>query len=230
MIVYTSVLGKAEKLYDPLKPGDHKFVCFTDLPIKSKVWEIRRPETDLEGRLAARWHKLHPHILFPDALESIWIDANMQLLVDPDLVCVKARGHEMVGLVHPKNDTILEEAAQINASLKIPMEILNGMISRYRDRGFKAEEHRTVTSTGFLFRRHTPAMRIFHEIWWQEVLCCVRDQMSVDFAAKMAGITIKHFAWHFRNCEFFQYYTHEGLKAKIRPRNLTMKYGRTFLR
>lgn len=229
MIVYTAVIGKEEKLYPPASPGHHHFICFTDLPIKSDAWEIKKfPNIMENGRLQARWLKTHPEILFPHELESVWIDANMRLFANPDDIILKARGNELVGLVHPKNDNLGEEAAQINASLKIPMELLSGMIYRYKAEGFMPPN--LVTSTGFLYRRHTPAMQAFHLIWWKEISVCVRDQMSVDYSAWKAGVETKHFAGHFRNNDFFQYFTHEGKQAILRPRNLTNKFGRRFLK
>lgn len=230
MIVYTAIMGKLEKLYDPLKPDRSKdqYICFTDQKIRSRNWEIRPAVYRHEdGRLAARQHKVHPHVLFPGAEDSIWMDANMQLTVDPEVVRIKARGFELVGLVHPKNDSVEQEAAQIHASLKIPLELLCWMIANYRADGFVPPS--LVTSTGFLYRKHTPAMRQFHEIWWKEILVCIRDQMSVDYSAWKAGVQMRHFAGHFRNCDFFRYFTHEGKETKILARNLTLKNGRTFL-
>ena len=228
MIVYTAIIGKEEKLYAPSNPGHHSFICFTDLPIKSDVWEIRKVHNIPEdGRLQARWLKTHPEELFPKETESVWIDANMHLLANPDEIILKARGFELVGLVHPKNDDLLQEADQINASLKIPWEDLGAQIQRFQAQGFELPNY--VTSTGFLYRRHTPSMRVFHDIWWKEILVCVRDQMSVDYAAWAAGIRTRHFAGHFRNNDFFQYFTHGGKQAILRPRNLTRKFGRRFL-
>ena len=230
MIVYTAVIGKPEKLYPPANPGHHRFICFTDQPqVKSPGWDILKVSNPVgTGRLQARRLKTHPEDLFPKELESVWIDANMQLLANPDEIIRKARGNELVGLVHPKNDDLLQEADQINASLKIPREDLGAQIQRFQAQGFELPNY--VTSTGFLYRRHTPAMRMFHSIWWNEILVCVRDQMSVDFAAWSAGIQMRHFAGHFRNNDFFQYFTHEGKQAILRHRGLTNKFGRTFLK
>ena len=229
MIIYTAIIGKPEPLYTPARPGGHRFLCFTDLPISCPGWEIRRicVSKESDPRKEARYLKTHPHALFPDQSETVWIDANMRLDCDPTEIPRRAGSSSLVGLVHPKNDDLHQEATQINASLKIPMELLDGMIARYQANGFQLPN--LVTSTGFLFRRATPGTIRFNELWWNEILVCVRDQMSVDYCAWKAGIEMCHFDGHFRNNDFFQYFTHEGKQAILRPRNLTKKFGRKFL-
>ena len=230
MIIYTAIIGKTEPLYTPALPGGRRFLCFTDLPISCPGWEIRRIciAKESDPRKEARYLKTHPHNLFPNQLETVWIDANMRLDCDPSEISRFAGPHELVGLVHPKNDNLSEEAAQIHASLKIPMDLLDGMIARYLADGFPLPN--LVTSTGFLYRKNTPDTIRFNNLWWREIQVCVRDQMSVDYCAWKAGVEICHFGGHFRNNDFFQYFTHEGKQAILRPRNLTRKFGRRFLK
>src|SRR5262245_26277455 len=78
VVVYTVVTGG----YDPLRvPGSvtpgYDYVAFLDqgTPGVSGPWQ-RRPVTVMERSpdVAARYYKLHPHLLFPDHDASVYID------------------------------------------------------------------------------------------------------------------------------------------------------------
>src|SRR5690606_14433580 len=65
---------------------DWDYVCFTDDPEllakeKEGVWEIRAlAATGYAPGQANRWHKMHPHILFVDYEESVYVDGNINII------------------------------------------------------------------------------------------------------------------------------------------------------
>ncbi len=67
---------------------DWDYICFTDNEndIKAErvgIWQIRPLQynkSDVSRN--NRWHKMHPHILFPEYKDSIYIDANINILSD----------------------------------------------------------------------------------------------------------------------------------------------------
>ena len=82
-VIYTCITGG----YDKLRSHTHTnpnwdYVCFTDdLSMENPSWEIRSLFFDkLDNVRKQRWHKLHPHMLFPEYEKSIWIDANINVL------------------------------------------------------------------------------------------------------------------------------------------------------
>ena len=79
LVIYTCITGAYDILVDPVAifPGVD-FVCFTDHDVKRKVWQLRNPvHREKNALLTARWHKLHPHELFPDYDYSLWVDGNV---------------------------------------------------------------------------------------------------------------------------------------------------------
>lgn len=88
-VVYTCLTGSYDSL--PLHSYldfDWDYICFTDSPdlLKTKyfgAWQIRPLAFNkLDNTKNARWHKTHPHILFDEYAESIWIDANIAIKND----------------------------------------------------------------------------------------------------------------------------------------------------
>ncbi len=91
-VIYTCITNDYDHIseiqaYGYINP-EWDYVCFTDNQedIKRKkvgIWEIRPlqySKSDVSRN--NRWHKMHPHILFPDYEESIYLDANINILTD----------------------------------------------------------------------------------------------------------------------------------------------------
>ena len=103
-IIYTAFSGKYDIL--PICPtcynNDWDYVLFTDNKtlIKLKyfgVWQIRPLAFDkLDATRNARWHKTHPHILFPEYKESLWIDANIDIVGDNIFKTIAATDKKML--------------------------------------------------------------------------------------------------------------------------------------
>jgi len=84
-VVYTCIVGD----YDPIAPHayvdpDWDYVCFTDNPPADPTeyfWRFRPLRfTQRDDYRNARWHKLHPHRLFPEYSRSLWVDGNVDIL------------------------------------------------------------------------------------------------------------------------------------------------------
>ena len=82
LVVYTSIMGGRHRLIDPtVITPDCRYVCFTDQPHLSEIWEIVRVPSGDDPRRASRYYKMKPHLLF-DVEYSIWIDAAFRINVD----------------------------------------------------------------------------------------------------------------------------------------------------
>jgi hypothetical protein len=195
LIVYTCVLGDTDPLQEPLRPGRTRFVCFTDQPIRSKVWEIvKLPKQDAPKR-ACRAYKQPSHLIFPEADATLWVDAQLQLLADPmDLLAQYPA--EFCGMRHHKRHRIKDEAEAIIRAGKAKPEAIRAQLADYQADGWDtdASPQRAITNGGLMLRRHTGTVRRFNELWHAEVQSrTLRDQMSLDYCADKAGMRIHYF-------------------------------------
>ena len=81
-VVYTSIMGSIDELNEVVQPNDNvDYLCFTDNQnLRSKTWKIILCRDYFNSpRLTAKVFKLFPHSLFPDALESLWVDGNFEI-------------------------------------------------------------------------------------------------------------------------------------------------------
>ena len=85
-IIYTCITGDYDELLNhTFISSDWDYVCFSDnMGIKNKKnsqWIIRPLCFDkLDNARNQRWHKIHPHILFPEYEVSLWVDGNVDIL------------------------------------------------------------------------------------------------------------------------------------------------------
>lgn len=195
LVVYTCVFGDTDPLRDPLKTGGVRFVCFTDQPVKSKVWEIvTLPKQDAPKR-ACRQYKQPSHLIFPEADATLWIDAQFQLTASPIDILRKYPG-EFTGFRHHKRNRITDEAEAIIKAGKAKPDAIHDQLAAYKAQGWDtdAKPQRAITNGGCMLRRHTERVKRFNEAWNHEVQTrTLRDQMSLDYCAANVGLRIDHF-------------------------------------
>ena len=195
MIVYSCIFGATDPLREPKRPGNTRFVLFTDQDIKSKRWEVVRLPKMPAPKRESRNYKQPSHLIFPDADATLWIDAAFTLLADP-LEILARYPQEMVGFRHHKRSRIKEEAPAIVRAGKGRAKDVFAQLAAYQADGWDtdAKPQRLITNGGFLLRRHTPRVRAFNELWHHEVQTrSLRDQMSIDYCAHKVGLPIAHF-------------------------------------
>lgn len=207
MIVYTTVFGRTDPLHEPKVRGNARFVCFTDQPIESDNWEIvRLPKQEAPTR-ASRLTKALPHIQFPAAEWTLWMDANFTLLVDPE--SLKQHG-EFVNFVHPDRTRITDEAEAIIRLGKAKEDATRRQLAAYHAEGFDTDANpMTVLSCdGVILRRHTDAVKAVNEAWAQELRThTLRDQMSLDYVCWKQGFSLSRWPGSHRSNPYF-HFTH----------------------
>lgn len=87
-VIYTCITGGYDNLIEHNCINlNCDYVCFTDNPTLLKerkigTWEIRPVKKITEDNsLNNRWHKMHPHVLFPNYGDSIYIDGNIDAIL-----------------------------------------------------------------------------------------------------------------------------------------------------
>jgi len=197
--VYTAIFGDYDVLRDPgmLNPGC-RYLCFSDSPQKSEVWETvvqrRVMSTAVQD---ARLIKILSH-RFVDTKYSIWLDGNLQLLIDPVKIVTKYLVNRDIALfAHCERDCIYQEAETNVFLRKAPAENINKQISRYRVEGYP--EHNGLAETSILIRRHTPEVIAFNSLWWAEMLQGTwRDQLSFNVVCWRTGMKYEDIGGNFR--------------------------------
>lgn len=144
-------------------------------PPRTDVLSIPDPGLFHDPRRNARMVKLLSH-LYVQADVSVWIDANVELRVDPAELVDMLEDRPVGCFAHWDRDDILEEADAVIAQGKDTADRVKPQVNHYL--GFGAVARR-LGMTFLLVRRHTPEVMRANERWWAH-LCrwSVRDQIA----------------------------------------------------
>lgn len=194
MIVYTACMGEqTDPLHEPEVIGKCGYICFTDQPIKSRVWTmVRLPKQDRPTRCARRL-KASSHVLFPRQ-STLWIDCCFTLLVDPHDMLEEYRG-EMCATRHFMRNRIAEEGPAVLRLGKAKPETVVRQIDAYRSEGFDTVDNpqKDLTYGGILLRRPTETVRRFEKLLIEQLdTYTLRDQLSIDYCAWKTGLEIQY--------------------------------------
>lgn len=191
-VLYTCITGNYDRLLlQKFIADDYDYVCFTDnsqlLSYSNYgAWIIKPLASNMQDAvLSNRWHKTHPHILFPEYEASIYIDGNIRLNSG---YFIKAAEDKNIALVIPKHNIRNCVFEEIEAVMKIIVPkgitsdisvkkmheflILNEMPHNY---GF--------LENNFIYRKHNDkrVIKIMEE-WWHFIETIVnRDQLSLPY-------------------------------------------------
>lgn len=210
ILVFTALIGPTESAPPAGAPGDGvRYVCFTDR--EAPGWECLPPIAG-PAREAARYAKTHPL----EADWSIWMDASFDLMVSPADIVAAVGDAEIAGFAHPDRCTVSDEAREIIKLGLAPFDLVGRQVAAYRKAGFLVDVPRQLTTTGLLVRRHSEAVARFNSRWWDEMTShTMRDQLSVDFAAWVTGISIAHLPGHYRNNRFARYNRERHRRGRV---------------
>lgn len=206
--IYTVITGGKDKLDETINGNGAKLVCFTDEDITSEVWEIRKlSQIFADPRRESRIAKMLPHIMFPDATYSLYIDGNIsikvpiQRLIDEWLVET-----DVAMFKHSTRDCLFDEAKECIRLGLDEKNVIEGHTERYK--GFP--EHAGLCAGGVILRKHTPKIARFNEAWFAEYCTgCKRDQISMPVAIHKAGVPVKTIPGHPFYHEYFEMTAHE---------------------
>ena len=165
-----------------------------DLPVPAP-WQLRPIQrTERNPRMTARWHKLHPHLLFPDREASLYIDSNVVLRAPVGALFERMLAEAPIALFrHPERDCPYAEA-EVVAHHRLDDEVIvEAQMAYYRAKGFPAGAG--LHNSGVLLRRHgDPRMADFLEDWWRQLkVFSHRDQLSLDFMLRRHAIALRRF-------------------------------------
>ena len=192
-VIYTSVVGNFDLLLAPsvVEPRfDYVVFCEdTDAAIPPP-WQ-RRPLTRRErnARMTSRWHKFHPHLLFPDHDLSLYIDGNVRLTAPVSALIDQMSAAGPIALFrHAERDCAYAEAEIVKRYRLDDCSIVDSQMAYYRALGYPAKSGLHI-STVQIRRHQDPRLAAFLDDWWQQVkIFSHRDQLSLDFMLMRKGI------------------------------------------
>lgn len=204
-VIYTCVTGNYDLLDDHtfINP-DWDYVCFTDNPYilerKFKSWKVKKLKFDkLDPTRNNRWHKLHPHLLFPEYEMSLWVDSNVDILspqVFADVDSAIDSGEAMSIAPHPERDCIYDEILACIEHGKDSPENMWPQIEKFKKDGFPS--HYGLFETNVLLRKHNlrKVQKVMDDWWWWIENYSKRDQLSLTYVLwkhkmKVAPLTDK---------------------------------------
>ena len=196
IVVYTAIFGKKDNLVAPaFVPPNCDFICFTDQPFRSSVWQIRRVEPpEADPTRSARKYKILAHRFLPEYTISIWVDGNVILKGDMnDLIRDYLTDANLAVLDHAKSKEIPLSSLAEHEERLLLMERVGkhqedgGLVKRqgdaYRALGFP--DTGGLAWTCVLLRHHNESDVVAAmEAWWEELVrWSKRDQMSFNYVA-----------------------------------------------
>lgn len=237
LVIYTCVTGGYDRIEDPavVVPWAD-YVCFSNNPVKSSVWQWR-PIEEAELPVAAlrtptlisRWYKLRPELLFPEYDYSLWIDGNIVIASGEIYEIVENQMEAGVlysGIRHPERDDVYEESERILRGGRESAARLRKTVKYLLKEGFP--RHWGLFENNVILRRHNDAQVMRFDEFWMGMLVnySQRDQMSQTYCLWKTGLPFEYLlpeGFSARNHPTFRYVSHgpvyvkdHGLRGRIR--------------
>lgn len=190
-IIYTCITGGYDNLSQHTCINkNYDYVCFTDnldLIDKGQLgeWKILPLQFNkLDNIRNARWHKTHPHKLFPSYKYSIWVDGNIDIRnkkVYDEIDKLIANRTIFAAPLHPLRNCAYVESIFVKNLKKDTSEKVDEEIGYLRKQ--KYPKNNGLYETGFMLRQHNePICRQTMDAWWNMIQkYSYRDQLSINF-------------------------------------------------
>lgn len=215
-VLYTCITGGYDKLIVPTFYNcDWDYICFTDnteLLDDKHVgpWVIKPLEyMKSSNAINNRWHKFHPHILFPNYSESIYIDGNLDILDDFLFQEIESKNNQKILLpIHFKNDCIYKEIKCVKKAKKATTNQLKNIRHLLKENHFP--KCYGLTENNIIYRKHNDEQIIsLMNQWWNLLKVVPRDQLSLsyilwknnikvsDISISNARVNIEHYNFYY---------------------------------
>ncbi len=187
--VITSITGGKNELLPAPKSDRAQYLCFTDQDIHSEDWKVLKACDKFKNPvLNAKIHKILAH-KYCDTDYIIWVDGNIQLLVDPAELIEQLGDKDLALFNHPGRDDIYDEADACVALKKGDLLEIAEQIKEYAKREYP--RHTGLCECGVIVRRNNEKTNALFEKWWAEITrYSERDQLSFPMVIKREDISL----------------------------------------
>jgi len=233
-VIYTCITGGYDKLEDPKVISEgFDYICFTDTPFESKIWQMRPIPSELDylsNVKRQRNIKINPHKYLSEYDFSVWVDGNYIFKGDVNKYIEKYCNKEDISIFigkHPTRRCIYEEAKAVIKIKKDTSENVNKQMSVYKKEGFPKNYGLVQSNIIFRYHNNEDCIRLM-EAWWKEVeQYSHRDQLSFNYAVwKNPDVKIEYLDKSVFNNEYFKW----GCSHKGKSNTQNKKTGTTIVR
>lgn len=175
-IIYTCITNNYDELQDPyIISNDFNYICYTDTPHKSDIWEIRPILKNCASHiLTSRFHKTIGANLI-DADITIWQDAKITFIQNQSHL-FDNKGITLI--YHPKRNCIYDEAMKAIQLKKCDNKKIKQQIAKYKKEGMPINNG--LYETAIVIRDKSQTS--LNVNWWNEIkLHSTRDQISLPY-------------------------------------------------
>lgn len=217
--IYTAIFGDRQRdflLEQKIIPENCDYICYTDRPLKSKVWQVRQvtPPMVNDPVRSARMYKVLPHRHLGSYEVSLWIDSYIWVKRDVNNLVDQYLANNDIAIydhmqIPDARDCIYDEAQALMdlasvGNYKDDPKVMMEQVERYRAEGYPAH-HGLISSMIILRRHHQPLVSKTMEDWWQEIKQgSRRDQLSFNYVAWKNNLSLTYLPGDSRNNEYFK--------------------------
>lgn len=178
---------------DAFRDSPYPMVLFTDDPTARVTKNVRivpcPPQAGVTPVRTARFYSANPHLLFPDADVTIYMNGSVRLAVPPERIVEIMGPADMACFKHDRRDCLYEEGYEVARQGIDDPAVVEAQLARYRDAGHP--RHWGLWGLSLYVRRHTDRMRALNEAWYEEIKAgSFRDQISFPFVVRKTGVKI----------------------------------------
>lgn len=189
-VIYTCITGSYDDLiHHAYTDPRWDYVCFTDDPSLiaqgHALWQLKLIVFDrLDKVRINRWHKLHPHILFPDCQKSIYVDGNVNILKKDffdDIERAITNNYKIALSLHHVRDCIYEELLACIEGGKDCVDLMKKQIEFIKKDNFPKKQG--LFDNSIIYREHhdREIISIMDHWWWFIENFSRRDQLSLNY-------------------------------------------------
>lgn len=209
--VYTALFGNYEELKEPaIVSAGWRYICFTDQPLYSPVWEIINvPVMDCGAQRTARYYKLmfHKHI---EETYSLWLDASFTIRCNLNTWWQQRFKSPITFSRHPLRTCVYREGHACIAQGRGEEPLIRKQLQKYYGR---VPESNGIITSGIMMRERTPEVMDLCERWWQELSeNSSRDQIAFAFVSM--GFPVHTFKFNYSECKEFAFTKHYHKRRK----------------
>ncbi|MEM8791005.1 MAG: glycosyltransferase domain-containing protein [Pseudomonadota bacterium] len=213
--VVTAIFGEFDRLLpiDPAWLANADFFAFTDAVLEpSHGWTlVHSAYHNADPRRCARFVKLHLPTFFSDYDWVFWLDGNVLLCQDPQLVleALDSESFDFATFEHPdRSNLVAEAAACFNFGKEDPVTLARHLKQHQNHAAFRGT---TLYETMVLvLRPSSQHVRDMCAKWWRSIMRgSKRDQLSLPLAvADTQGLRVEFLPDSISRSRFFTKATH----------------------
>ena len=190
-VVYTCITNNYDSL-DEIRTyhyvnKDWDYVCFTDNKKDIEkgqvgIWKVLPIQfNELDDSRNNRWHKMHPHLLFPEYEDSIYLDSNINILTDKLFREIETKNQDFILPEHFSRMCIYEEYKRVLSRKLDNRKIIKQEFEVIKKSGMP--HNFGLTENNILYRKHhNPEIIAMMDEWWDMLIkYSKRDQLALIY-------------------------------------------------